>query len=1577
MAITNEHVYEAVDAYLHDLLAPAERVHVQRHCAECPACQAALAEAQRRLEALRALPSVRASAELIQRTEARLDEAAAARRLPRPWAWLRSRPLAQKIALGAAAAGLFIGILNIYYLRLAPSPYDLRVLGQTELLAGADASLRLIVFNQEAGASAAGVPVHVMLASKDPDRGVTLTHLETDHDGTGQPCFRLPDWEDGEYLLKIVADTPGGKQSVSRTVRLRRSWQVRLSTDRPVYQPGQTILMRSLALRRPDLRPVAGEKVVFSVTDPKGNKIFRYQGQTSRFGIASTECPLADEILEGTYRLECQVGGDTGRLAALVKRYVLPRLKVSVALGQSFYQPGEVISGKVQAAYFFGKPVAGAAVTIALKAGDDPAKPLAQIDARTDERGTAEFRLPVPDGLVKQGEEKDAPITLAVKVADAAGQEQSAQASCLVTTRPLRIEAIPEAGTLVKGVPNTVYLLTTQADGRPARTRLAVSWKEAKLRTDELGVAAIEITPTAGTIPLRVEARDEQGRTAQRDFVLPCGQAANDFLVRPDRAVYDGGDTMRLAVLGSGAEPVFLDFIKDGQTLWTATVDLKDGRGEASFDLPAELFGTIELWAYRYGTGAPLCRTRVLYVRQAGKLAIEANLDRKEYRPGQTASVTFRLADEKGQPTPGAISLAGVDEAVFAVLGQVPGGESAFFTVEGKLLEAVRAIYPWSPGTSAPGSAEQRRRFEQALFARAATQKEPVEGEYFRKSSAVHSLAASTYAISAHETKARRDSGLALVKSLWELFAIVCFFGLGFYFICCLAFRTKETVRGYLLGAATITAFLVFVACAGVGGGGLEDDMLSRFFRSPPRMKEALVVVLDDTTLHRRRPDEVVIWDGSRGIAKDAVRVRQWFPETLLWRPELITDDHGRARIDVPLADSITTWRLSASAVSADGRLGSAQAPLRVFQPFFVDLNLPVALTRGDVVAVPVVVYNYLDRPQTVTLTLADAPGIDRLDEATQRLELPAGDTRAVAFRLRARQVGRHELRVTAQGSGVADAVKRVVEIVPDGQRTEKVTSGTLRQPADIALSVPDDAIEGSVRALVRLYPSSFSQLLEGLEAIFRLPYGCFEQTSSTTYPNVLALDYLRRSGKGLPAVEAKARQYIHLGYQRLLGFEVSGGGFDWFGRPPANRTLTAYGLMEFEDMARVHDVEPALIERTRKWLLDQRRPDGSWDPESHRMHEDPAAGGADLARLRATAYIGWALFRGQKDPAEGRPTLAYLQKHAPASIRDAYTLALVANALLALQPKGPAAAPYLDRLEALKHFSGPNGWWDGGAGRTVFHGAGQSGSIETTALAVLALLAAEREPASVRGALTWLSAQRDGSGAWHSTQATVLALKALLAGTGQPLGAGQERRIQIALDGQPAQDVVIPADQAEVVRQINLSAYVGKGTQRLRLTDRGNTAIGYQVILSYHTPHAGQKKPQGLSIQLAYDRKELKVNETLTATATVANQGATAAPMVMVELPIPAGFTLEGDDLAKLVEAGTIAKLQQAPQKALLYLRALESGRPLTLRYRLRATLAGTIASAPAVAYEYYDPQRRTQSAAAPLLVVADARRP
>jgi hypothetical protein len=1623
----HEYVREKLDGYPHDLLSRADADLVERHCLECASCQEALADARKVLMALRSLPAVEASEELIGRTEQRLEQARPTRPSPNWWRGFRSLSLAQKAWLGAAAAALIIGALHIYYATLSPSPFDLRVLGQAEMLPDVESSLRIIVFNRDAGAAVPGVPVEVSLKGKEPQQFLTLAQFETDANGTGQPRWRLPDWEDGEYELKVVARTPGGTEAITRPIKLRRALQVMLSTDRPVYQPGQVIRMRSLSLRRPDLRPVAGEKVAFTVSDPKGNKIFLRREKTSRFGIAAADCPLAEEGMEGACRVDCQVGDAKSSILVEVKKYVLPKFKVQVALDRPFYQPGELIRGTIQADYFFGKPVGGARVTIARDGMEKEARP---ISARTDASGKAIFQLPVPDGLLdKDGKEKDAEIMLSVKVVDGAGQQQSVAVSRVVTDRPLRVEVIPEGGSLVRGQANTIYLLATYADGRPARAEVSVTSSPRlefnertrehmavdvveRTTTDDLGVASLEVTPPHDRIELEVRASDSAGRTVTREVTLKCAWDDNDFLLRTDRGVYDGGQTMHLTSVGAGAGPVFLDFLKDGQLVRTESISMSGGKGEHRFDLPPELFGTIQLCACRMGAfGSLLRKSRVVYVRQARQLAVSCGLDGKDYRPGATAKVSLRLVDDKGKPTPGAISLAGVDEAVFSVLDHRPGPEESYFVVDERLLQPVRAVYPWSPRVAIPAPAAKRERLEQAIFARTAasgagTSRDALRQQLLpflennerifdvlerpdweelvgdgwlapdvlallRQQNNPHSMQPSTYPDHLRQTKARKERGLGLVNICWVVFFIILGTGILVYSVILINRQQAFGCVGLFSVVACLLVFVVFSAPV------MKIREASVRTQAINDIKQLGLAIEDFRDVYKKYPPSALRADPSGkgpATARQPLRVRHWFPETLLWRPELITDDEGRASLDVPLADSITTWRLTASAVSADGRLGASQTPLRVFQPFFVDLNLPVALTRGDEVAVPVVVYNYLQAPQTVTLTLAEALWFDLKDVTTKRLELQAGETRSLSFRLRARKVGDHTLQVTAQAGGIADAVKRLVEVIPDGRAIEKVVNGSLQHPADIDLSIPPGLIEGSARATLRLYPSSFSQLVEGLDGIFQRPYGCFEQTSSTTYPNVLALDYLRRANKSAPALESKARQYIHLGYQRLLGFEVAGGGFDWFGRAPANRILTAYGLMEFEDMARVHDVDPALIDRTRKWLLAQRRPDGTWDPESHDMASGPGQGGSDLARLRATAYIAWAVFASGKETAERQATVDYLLQQRPAALADPYTLSLVAYALLALQPDGTAAAAFLDRLDALKRSSEGSKfvWWeDKAGGRTMFYGAGRAGKVETTALATLAFLAGKHDPATIRAALTWLSAQKDGHGTWHSTQATVLALKALLAGTGKALGPDRERRFQVVVDGKTVDELVIPADHADLVKQIDLSPHLGEGPHQLRLSEKTGTAASYQVALRYHIP-GEEKKAEHLSIQVVYQRTELKTNETVEVTTKVVNSGTRTAPMVMVELPLPGGFAPDVDSLQQIVKSQAVAKVQHDARKVVFYLTELKASQPLALTFQLRALVAGRVTAAPAVVYEYYDPDHQASSPAVHLAVVA-----
>ena len=1601
MTRENKHVIELVDDYLHEVLDRGQAEYVGEHCEVCPICKVALDEARRRFEAMQAVPTSEASEELIRATLAKVNDWEQTGGRRRRW-------IIRGGLLATAASVLLVASLHIYYATLSPSSCELRVYGQRQALAGTTGAIRVQLQDRSRNQGIKGVPVDVEMRPNNGRGYVLLASFTTDAQGTGNPRLTWPDWGDSKYELRVTARTGWQPDVVTRTIELKRSWKLMLSSDKPVYQPGQTIQLRALALRRPDLKPVSGHESTFAIADPKGNVIFKQREVASEFGIVSANCPLATEIIEGPYTVTCKIGDTESKLTVDVKKYVLPKFKIEAELDQPYYQPGEMMHGSVTAGYFFGKPVADGKIAVEIRTTDVGPVHQQMLTAQTDREGKAEFRWRLPKQLVGRPQDNgDAKVDLLIMVTDSAGQKQVKAISRRVTTHPLRVEIIPEGGNLVRDIENTVYVVTTYADGRPAQARLSVSGLDREVKTNGLGAGSFALTPTTDSMKLVVRATDDAGRTGRLETTLACGTGSGDFLIRTDQSVYRGGQTVHLVAMAAGNEPVFVDFVKDGQTLLTQMVSLSKGRGDVQFDLPAEMSGTIELQAYRFGdAGLAQRKTRVLYVRDARQIRLDAKVERPEYRPAEQAKLAITLTDDQGKPVAGAVSLAAVDEAVFSVLEQPPGMERAFFSLEQDLLKPVYAIYSWSPDLATSRTDDDRRLLEQAIFSRTARgerldnptlQKMLDEGRISKQildvlrdqdmdeflsrgrlSNELTALVQSSRDMGSFTTnsfsKQRhieriRTAGMARVQTAWWILVAVVVIG-GII----------------ILFERRATAILITLAACGLLISILTPS-LNRARESAPRSRLAAEVAAVDHALSamtaentplvtvgtvasatgtgRVVPTLVAAPAKEHGPAEAAppVRVREWFPETLLWRPELITDENGRATIDVELADSITTWRLTASAVSADGRLGGMQSAIRVFQPFFVDLNLPVALTRGDEVAVPVAVYNYLDRDQTVELTLDAAPWFESLDEAGKQIVLKPGEVRSTSYRLRAIKVGHNQLQVTARGTGVADAIKRDIEVVPDGRRVDTVFSGTLSQPADISLDVPADAIEGSVKAIVKIYPSSFSQLVEGLDAIFQQPYGCFEQTSSTTYPNVLALDYLRRTGKSAPQIEAKARQYIHLGYQRLLGFEISGGGFDWFGRPPANRTLTAYGLMEFQDMAKVHDVDPALIERTRKWLLSQRRPDGSWAPESHGMHEDPTAGGASdkLATLSTTAYIAWSVFAENRAKPEADATLAYLHSARSAAFGEPYVLALLCNALAAMEPAGSTElSECLSELEAMKQASldGRKVWWPSiGESRTLFHGYGRSRDVETTAMAALAFLKTGRSPETVRGALAWLVEQKDGRGTWHSTQATVLALKALITGTGTPLGSDKAREIELVLNEAGTQRVAIAAEDADLMKQSDLSDQLKAGANRLTITERSGTAAGYQVVFRYHVPSIEPKDAkQPLTINIAYDRSELAVGDSVTATATVTNRMKTDAPMVILDLPVPPGFAIDADDLQGMVKGGQIAKYQLNARSAVVYLRGLSPGKPLTLRYHLQATMPVRVTAPAARAYEYYN---------------------
>jgi hypothetical protein len=713
-----------------------------------------------------------------------------------------------------------------------------------------------------------------------------------------------------------------------------------------------------------------------------------------------------------------------------------------------------------------------------------------------------------------------------------------------------------------------------------------------------------------------------------------------------------------------------------------------------------------------------------------------------------------------------------------------------------------------------------------------------------------------------------------------------------------------------------------------------------------------------------------------RGVKADRTpappRLREYFPETLLWQPALLTDEQGQATLKVPFADSITTWRLSASASSQVGALGGASIPVRVFQDFFVDVDLPAALTQNDEVAFPVAVFNYLKEKQTLTLELQPAPWFELTDGLGFRrtLDLEAGKVTAVSFRIKVRKVGHFSLTLHARGSKKSDAVKRSVEVLPDGVLVEQVATDRLKGTINHTLPLPEDAIEGTPRLLVKVYPGVASQLLEGAEGMLKIPHGCFEQTSSSAYPNVLVVDLLRRSGSASPTLLLKAEEYLNAGYQRLLTFERPGGGFDLWGTGKPELWLSAYGLMEFTDMAKVWPVDPRILERTRAWLLKRQEADGTWSKP-------------DGTRLVVTSYVTWALaehlsqtngWREDYDHARLRKAIEYIRTEAVRS-DNAYALALAANALASWDPKDEKTREVctllLRKLEALKkdHREWKASFYPA-EGHTLTSAWGDALSVETTALAVLAMIRTGQFASSANRGLTYLIKTRRADGTWGSTQGTVLALKALTAASMTHKGT---TRFTITVNGKEAAQGEVHEKNADVLQLFDLTAHLKTGANQVTLSVRGETGLMYQVVGQHFVPR--KKEPPDpvrplLEVAVEYDRTQLTTADLLRARATLRYHGKEPAYQVIVDLPIAPGFVVDPGEFAQMVAHRKVQRFSMTARQVTLYLGDVKPGDVKTFAYGLRPKYPLRVQAPGAVAYEYYTPGNRSATRPVDLVV-------
>jgi TonB family protein len=680
--------------------------------------------------------------------------------------------------------------------------------------------------------------------------------------------------------------------------------------------------------------------------------------------------------------------------------------------------------------------------------------------------------------------------------------------------------------------------------------------------------------------------------------------------------------------------------------------------------------------------------------------------------------------------------------------------------------------------------------------------------------------------------------------------------------------------------------------------------------------------------------------------------LRDDFRSTIYWNGHVQTGQDGHATLRFPTSDALTSFRLTVEGLSRSGLPGRAETVIFTQKPLALQARLPVQLVAQDTLRLPLTVLNHSAQPMTAELSYRIPEALQALAKLPTRLRLQAGETKTLYLPLLAvgpQGDGRLELRVS--GGGFDDAVAQTLRIVPRGYPREQAFSGqslTASHQPDIRHLVP-----GSLRGSLTVFPSVAGEIMEGLAGMLREPHGCFEQTSSTTYPNLLVLNYLESTGQADPALRERALGLIERGYQRLTSFECQNGGYEWFGKGPGHEGLTAYGLMEFVDMAKVWGgVDPAMVKRTADWLLSRRNGQGGFKRNPRALHQ---FGLTDSATM--STYVTWALTEAGYLNLSQEIDFAY---RTALESRQPYCLGLAANALLNVGRREEAR----ELLRLLQQDQQDDGQWvHAAAWRSAPGSSGQALSVETAALALSAML---KDPQSDRATMLrsvgYLRSQRNARGSFGSTNSTVLALRALVAFAQASQELEEDGRVEVWVNGQAVAGVDYQAGRREPIVMEGLAAFLGDGKQPVTVRFVGTKVpLPYTLGLTWHTslPESDATCAVGLAVDLT--QTELAMGETVRLTAHVRNRREEGQPMTIARLALPAGLGWQPWQLKQLQEKGQVAFYEVIDQELVLYWRQMAPGEEKEIRLDVKAELPGRYAAAASQAYLYYTDELRS----------------
>ena len=332
--------------------------------------------------------------------------------------------------------------------------------------------------------------------------------------------------------------------------------------------------------------------------------------------------------------------------------------------------------------------------------------------------------------------------------------------------------------------------------------------------------------------------------------------------------------------------------------------------------------------------------------------------------------------------------------------------------------------------------------------------------------------------------------------------------------------------------------------------------------------------------------------------------VRQEFRDTAYWEAKLITDENGRASVEIPLPDNVTTWRLHSKAATNDTQVGQANTDILARLPLIIRPITPRFFTVGDQLSLGANVNNNTDAAIEATVSL-EASGLIVDGEATQTVTIPAGGRQVVRWDVTVEDVPAADLTFRVEGAGFSDASKPTIGSATDGLlpvyrydgRDFVATAGELDAEGRRveALILPQGVDTRRGEAIVRLQPSLAAAVLESFDIIEDQSPAFLECPSSLAdrlLHNTAIEAAIGELDLDMGGLLARLQTRNAADTAKLIGFQRADGGWGWCFSSDADPWLSAQALLVLTRAAALgYPVDDAVLTSAASYLRAQLNP--------------------------------------------------------------------------------------------------------------------------------------------------------------------------------------------------------------------------------------------------------------------------------------------------------------------------------------------------------------------------------------------------